>query len=105
MATNWLLAAFVIGPLAAETVGNSGAPQYTAESVANTAAAIAGFYSPNTFVSVYGVNLADATRAIGPDDVTAGTLPTVLPGTGLVVLINRVPANIYYASPTQVNVL
>jgi uncharacterized protein (TIGR03437 family) len=105
MATIWLLAAFVVGPLAADTVGNSGAPQYSAESIANTAAAIAGFYAPNTFVSIYGVNLADATRAISPDDVTAGTLPTVLPGTGVRVLINLIPANIYFASPAQVNAL
>jgi len=53
-----------------------------AESIANTAAAVAGFYAPNTFVSIYGVNLADATRAISPDDITAGALPTVLPEQG-----------------------
>jgi len=105
MATAWLLPALVIGSLGAETVGNSGAPQYSAESIANTAAAIAGFYAPNTFVSIYGVNLSDATRAISPDDIAAGSLPTVLPGTGIRVLINLIPASIYFASPGQVNAL
>jgi uncharacterized protein (TIGR03437 family) len=32
-------------------------------------------------------------------------LPTVLGGTGVRVLINNIPANIYYVSPTQVNLL
>jgi uncharacterized protein (TIGR03437 family) len=42
---------------------------------------------------------------MSPDDLRAGMLPTVLIGTGVQVLINHVPSNIYYVSPTQVNVL
>jgi uncharacterized protein (TIGR03437 family) len=42
---------------------------------------------------------------MGPDDLRAGMLPTVLIGTGVRVLINHVPADVYYVSPTQVNVL
>ena len=105
MATLWLLAVLVAGPLAAETVGNSGAPNYTAESIANTAANVAGFFSPNTFVTIYGTNLANAARAIGPDDLIAGTLPTALPGANVRVLVNQIAANLYYVSPAQVNVL
>src|SRR5262245_44382288 len=105
MASRWVLAALVAGRLFADTPGNSGAPNYTAESIANTAANIAGFFAPNTFVTIYGTNLSDATRAISPDDIGAGSLPTALPGSGVRVLLNSIPADLYYASPNQVNIL
>ena len=82
-----------------------GAPQYTADSVVNPIAAVAGMYAPNSFITIYGKGLSYVTRAMGPDDLRAGMLPTVLIGTGVRVLINHLPANIYYVSPTQVNVL
>jgi uncharacterized protein (TIGR03437 family) len=62
-------------------------------------------YAPNSFITIYGKQLSYATRAMGPDDLRGGTLPTVLIGTGVRVLINHVPADMYYVSPTQVNVL
>jgi uncharacterized protein (TIGR03437 family) len=100
-----LLAALVIGPLLAETSGPPGTPNYTAESIANAAANVAGFYAPNTFISIYGSNLAFVTVAIGPDDIRAGLLPTALIGGGVRVLLNNLPANMYFISPRQVNVL
>jgi len=105
MATIWLLAALVAGPLMAETVGTLGGPQYSAESIANTAAGVAGFYAPNTFVSIYGQNLSDSTHPIGPNDIAAGLLPTIFTGSGARVLVNNVFADLYYVSPTQVNLL
>ena len=105
MAAIGLLAALVAGPLLADTSGNSGAPTYSADSIANSAANVVGLYAPNTFLSIYGRNLANVTRAIGPDDIRAGMLPTALIGTGVRVLINSVAANMYYVSPGQVNVL
>ncbi len=80
-------------------------PFYTAASIANAAAAVAGLYAPNTFVTIYGQNLAFVTRAISADDIGGGMLPTALPGTGLRVLIGAIAADIYYVSPTQVNLL
>jgi uncharacterized protein (TIGR03437 family) len=80
-------------------------PYYTAQSIANSAAGIAGFYAPNTFVTIYGTNLAYTTASLSASDVSGGMLPTVLGGTGVHVLINNIPANIYYVSPTQVNLL
>jgi uncharacterized protein (TIGR03437 family) len=80
-------------------------PYYTAQSIANSASGISGLYAPNTFVTIYGQNLAYTTAALNSSDVGGGTLPTVLPGTGVRVLINNIPANIYYVSPTQVNLL
>ena len=82
-----------------------GAPVYSANSVVNPVAAVAGMYAPNSFITIYGEQLSYVTRAMGPDDLRAGMLPTVLIGTGVQVLVNHIPANIYYVSPTQVNVL
>jgi uncharacterized protein (TIGR03437 family) len=80
-------------------------PYYTASSIANSAAGVTGLYAPNTFVTIYGQNLAYTTAALSVSDVSGGMLPTVLGGTGVHVLINNIPANIYYVSPTQVNLL
>ena len=84
---------------------DTGAPQYTAALVVNPIAGVAGMYAPNSFITIYGTGLSYTTRAMSPDDLSAGMLPTVLIGTGVQVLINHIPANIYYVSPTQVNVL
>lgn len=94
-----MLAALVL----AQSSGSG--PYYTAQSIANSAANVAGLYAPNTFVTIYGQNLAYTTRALLASDIIGGMLPTVLGSTGVRVLINNIPANIYYVSPTQVNVL
>lgn len=99
MAAVVLLAALVL-------VQSSGSgPYYTADSIANSAANVTGLYAPNTFVTIYGQNLAYTTRALAASDISGGMLPTVLGSTGVRVLINNIPANIYYVSPTQVNLL
>jgi uncharacterized protein (TIGR03437 family) len=99
-----LLAALVFGPLLADTSATAG-PYYTADSIANTAASVAGFYAPDTFITIYGQNLAYVTRQVTIDDIHGGLLPTVLIGTGVRVLVSQIEANIYYVSPTQVNLL
>ena len=101
----FVLAALVLGSLWADSGSTDGAPIYSADSIANSAAGVAGLYAPNTFISIYGQNLAHGVRAITPDDIRAGMLPTALPGTGVRVLINQVPADVWYVSPTLVNVL
>lgn len=103
-----LVAVLFAGLLPGSLVAQSslpGYPSYTASSIANSASNTAGLYAPNTFISIYGTNLAYGTAAIGPDDLSAGMLPTALPGTGVRVLINSILADMYYASPTQVNAL
>ena len=94
-----MLAALVL----AQSSGSG--PYYTADSIANSAANVTGLYAPNTFVTIYGQNLAYTTRALSAADISGNTLPTVLGTTGVRVLINNIPANIYYVSPTQVNLL
>ena len=99
-----ILAALAAGPLlAAGPV--PGVPFYTADSITNSAAAVAGSYAPNTFVTISGLNLAYTTRAIASSDIAANTLPTALGGTGVRVLINALPAYLWYVSPTQVYLL
>jgi len=80
-------------------------PCYTAASIANSAANIAGVYSPNSFISIYGTNLANVTKPIGLSDIGSGMLPASLQGTGVGVLIAGISGYIYYVSPNQVNVL
>jgi uncharacterized protein (TIGR03437 family) len=94
-----MLAALVL----ADTSGSG--PYYTAESIANSAAGVTGLYAPNTFVTIYGQNLAYTTAALSLSDIanSGGRLPIVL--AGVTVEINHIPANIYYVSPTQVNLL
>jgi uncharacterized protein (TIGR03437 family) len=82
-----------------------GAPCYTAGSIANSASNLAGSYSPNSFLTIYGINLSYVTKAIGPGDIILGQLPPVLTGTGVSVLVGGISAYIYYVSPGQVNVL
>nr|AUN37705.1 hypothetical protein [uncultured bacterium] len=104
MSVSFPLALLLVGPLIAAGA-DAGAPEYTAATIVNPIAGVAGSYAPNSFITIYGKRLSYVTRAMGPDDLRAGALPTVLIGTGVTVTINHVPANIYYVSPTQVNVL
>ncbi len=78
------------------------APTYTASSILNTASGLSGSYAPDTFITITGTNLAFVTRAITIGDISAGILPTALPGTGVEVIINGVLADIYSVSPTAV---
>lgn len=80
-------------------------PIYSTEGVVNAASNRPGPVSPNTIVSIYGKDLADATRSVTPADIRDGMLPTALGATGVRVLINRLPARMFYVSPTQLNVL
>jgi uncharacterized protein (TIGR03437 family) len=81
------------------------APSYTPAGIANTASAIAGFYAPDMFISIYGNNLSYVTKAISQADIASGILPTALIGTGVRVLLNNEPADIWYVSPRLVNLL
>jgi uncharacterized protein (TIGR03437 family) len=78
---------------------------YTADSLASSAANVAGYYALNSFLTIYGQNLAYVTRAITAADIHSGQLPIALAGTEVEVFINHLPADVYYVSPGQVNVL
>jgi uncharacterized protein (TIGR03437 family) len=98
-----LAAALGLGPaLCGQT--NYG-PSYTAAGIVNAADNQVGPLAPNTIASIYGVRLSYVTQAISPNDIDGGVLPTVLPGTGVHVLVGNLPATIYYVSPDQINFL
>ncbi|MBS1872883.1 MAG: hypothetical protein JSU00_06690 [Acidobacteria bacterium] len=100
----WLVVALA-GPNWADSSATRQAPSYTAASVVNAASNQANAYAANTFVSIYGVNLAYTTRGLTAGDISGNTLPTILPGTGVRVWVKNIPAQMYYVSPTQINVL
>jgi uncharacterized protein (TIGR03437 family) len=100
----WLVAA-LIGSSAADSGAARQAPSYSVASIVNAASYRTNSYGPNTFVSIYGQNLAWVERGLSADDVAGGRLPTVLPKTGVRVWIGAYPAHIYYVSPGQINVL
>jgi len=101
-----LLAATCCGSLSWSAEENrKAAPLYTPSSIVNAATNAPGALSPNAIGVVYGQGLAYVTRSLAAGDLRDGLMPTVLPGTGLRVLIGNVPAHIYYVSPTQVNFL
>jgi uncharacterized protein (TIGR03437 family) len=81
------------------------APSYTAAGIVNAADSQARPLAPNTIASLYGLRLSYVTKAIAAADIRGGLLPTVLPGTGVEVLVRNIPAAIYYVSPTQINFL
>lgn len=102
----FLLAGLVFGFAArADTGVSRGAPSYSATSIVNAADNQPGWLAPNAIGTLYGVGLAFTTKALSANDIQSGTLPTVLPGTGVRVLIGNLPANIYFVSPGQINFL
>ena len=78
-------------------------PYYTPQSLVNSADNQPGELAPNVIATLYGANLAYGTKILTPDDIRGGVLPTTLPGTGVRILLNGLPANVYYISPTQIN--
>ena len=91
--------------LPAETIGTREAPSYSGASITNAADNLVEPLAANTIATIYGKNLAYATRSLTPADVSGGALPTVLPGSGVRILVGDLLANPYYISPTQINFL
>ncbi len=59
--------------------------------------------SQNTFIEIFGSNLAPDTRAWGPADFVNNQMPTQLDGVS--VTVDGKPAFVFFISATQVNVL
>jgi uncharacterized protein (TIGR03437 family) len=78
-------------------------PEYTAASIVNAATNQPGPLAPLALVSLYGAGLATATRAISPDDIRNGALPTVLGGAS--IAIDNIAIPILFVSPNQINFL
>ncbi len=104
--TAWLLVAVFAGRgfLAGENTRRD-APAYATASIVNSASNQGDQFAPNTLITIYGANLAYVSKAVAPADIQGGKLPTILPGTGVTVYINRIRTQIYYVSPNQINIL
>ena len=99
-AAQFALVLLVLGSaLPAGGFQNSTAPSYSSASIVSSASNLPNDYAPNSIVSIYGANLAFATRGI----TGSGALPTTLDG--VAVYIGNTPASLFYISPTQINVL
>jgi uncharacterized protein (TIGR03437 family) len=98
-----LLAALSLGSPVSGDVNDG--PSYTAAGIVNAADNETHSLAPNTLTSLYGVRLSYVTAAISPGDILGDRLPTVLPGTGVEVLVGNLPATMYYVSPDQINFL
>jgi uncharacterized protein (TIGR03437 family) len=94
-----------LAALAFASILPASAPIYSSDSLVNSADNQPGFLAPNTIATLYGNYLAYNTVTLSPNDVRGGVLPTVLPSTGVRVLVNGLPGNPYYVSPTQINFL
>jgi len=79
------------------------APSYSAESIVNSATQTVQFLAPNTMATIYGSNLAFTTHVVTTGDVNRSTLPTDLDG--VTVYVAGRQANLFYVSPTQINLL
>ena len=78
-------------------------PYYTAASIVNAATNTAGPFAPNTIITIYGTHLAFDTIAVSAQTIASHTLPTELGGVH--VVIDGLPAGLYYVSPGQINLL
>ena len=107
LAARALLAGLGIARLlsGADVAAGRFAPSYASSTVVHAASQESGSFAPNTIVTLYGRDLGFVTRALAATDIRNGLLPTVLPGTGVQVMIDSVPAPLYFVSPGQVNLL
>jgi len=86
-------------------IAEGAAPIYSGASIVNAATNEPGPLAPLGLVSLYGKDLAVVTRAITPDDLRNGLLPTTLIGTGVSIAIDNIAVPILFVSPSQVNFL
>lgn len=81
------------------------APLYTTASIVNAASNLPGALAPYTIATIYGANLSYGEASITPEQIRTGSLPVSLTGAGVRVLVDNMPAGLYYVSPGQINFL
>ena len=82
--------------------GDFRAPQYTAGSITNAASNEVGAYAPNTFISIYGVNLSNIQVVLSQNSLLQSTGPATSP---VSVILGLTHAYLFYLSPGQLNLL
>jgi uncharacterized protein (TIGR03437 family) len=76
-------------------------PDYSAETIVNSADSRAGYLAPNTIATIYGKNLSWTTAAVSPGDIRGGYLPDKLGSAR--VAVGNLRAPLLYVSPAQIN--
>ena len=99
-----LLAAAALG-VSAIAASDGPVISYPANGIVNSADNLAVDLAPNVIASLYGLNLSYSTLGVSASDIHGGMLPTVLPSTGVQVIVNGELAPIFYVSPKQINFL
>jgi hypothetical protein len=87
------LSSLLLTALSFASILAADAPIYSADSLVNSADNQSGWLAPNAIATLYGKNLAYGTKTLSSDDIRGGVLPTVLPNTGVRLLINGLPGN------------
>ncbi len=87
----------------AQSCLNGPTPCYSAAGIVNSADYQAGELAPGAIGTIFGTGLSYSTRGLLASDVAGGSIPTELPGTGVHVLVENIPAGMFYVSPTQIN--
>lgn len=80
-----------------------GPPKYSDDSIVHGATFTKGDFAPNTFISIFGENLAWSTRAVSAANLESNTLPISLGG--VQVLIGPTHGYLVFVSPGQINAL
>jgi uncharacterized protein (TIGR03437 family) len=78
------------------------APAIASGGIVSSASGVAGV-APGSWISIYGSNLAAATKALASSDLVNNAIPTTLGGAG--VEVNGKAAFVDYVSAAQINVL
>ena len=98
------IAALSAGEIRGDTVTTTGnGPMYLAAAIVQAATQTDEPLAPNTIATIYGTNLSWDTYTVSPADISNGELPTQL--AGVTVLVNGIPCNLFYVSPSQINFL
>ncbi len=89
------------------TPADPAAPSVSAGSIVNAATLAAGPVAPNSWVTIYGSNLAVTTRSWTDSDFVDGSLPFSIDGVSVFLNQFGAPRKAYvgYVSPNQVNFL
>lgn len=98
-----LVAGALVGAAHAQTASQM--PQYSAETVVSYASLAEGPLAPNSLVTIFGRNLAWVTQFRSEWDVAGDTLPLILPGTSVMVMVDGLAAPVDMVSPEQVTFL
>jgi uncharacterized protein (TIGR03437 family) len=79
------------------------APAYSAAGIVNASNFSAGPFAPNSILTIFGSAMSRSAKGLAKEDIRDGFLPNELNYTR--VLVDNIPAPLFYVSETQVNFL